>query len=325
MNTKLKKQINTHKIIISFLISFIILYYVFSKISLTTIIENAKELNTTYFFIALVLFYLAFPIRAIRWKIMLENTKIKTNYKGLTEIIFLSWFVNSIIPAKLGDFYRAHALKKKEGFKRTHILGTIFTERAIDILFLFIISGLVSATFISEKIINGINIIYFGIVGILLFLTALMILKYKKNMILYFIPNSLKPHAIDFFKSINQTLNLKTTPNIFLMTTIIWLFESICLYFVLLSLDIILPINIVIAIALAGILLTAIPITPAGLGAVEAGMLGLFVAVGVSQPMAITAIFFYRIITYWSLVIFGAINYLVNLLFFRRTKQYNII
>ena len=325
MNTKLKKQINTHKIIVSFLISFIILYYIFSKISLTTIIENAKNINTTYFFIALILFYVTFPIRALRWKIMLENTKIKTKYKGLTEIIFLSWFVNSILPAKLGDFYRAHALKKRDGHKRTHLLGTIFAERAIDILFLFVISGIVSATFISEKIINGRNIIYFGIVGGLLFLTMFMILKYKKKLVLRFIPKQLKPHAISFFKSINQTLNFKTAPHIFLMTTSIWLFESICLYFVILSLDIIIPINIVIAIALVGILLTAIPLTPAGLGAVEAGMLGLFVAIGVTQPMAITAIFFYRIITYWSLVIFGAIDYLVNLIFFRRTKQYNII
>ncbi|NOR85199.1 flippase-like domain-containing protein [archaeon] len=325
MNVKLKKQINTHKIILSFFISFMILYYVFSKISLTTIIENAKSLNITYFIISIILFYLAFPIRALRWKIMLENTKIKTKYDGLTEIIFLSWFVNSIIPAKFGDFYRAHALKKKEGFKRTHILGTIFAERAIDILFLFLLSGVLSATFISNKIINGINIIYFGIFGSLLFLIVLIIIKYKKKRILFFVPKQLKTHAHDFFKSLNQTLNLKTAPNIFLMTTIIWLFESMCFYFVVLSLNIALPITIIIAIALAGILLTAIPLTPAGLGAVEVGMLGLFIAVGVAQPIAITAIFFYRIITYWSLVIFGAIDYLINLIFFRRTKQYNII
>ena len=124
MKNKLKKQLNSKKIIFSFIISFALLYYIFTKIPLNDIIENISKINRFYFLFALIIFYATFPLRAIRWKIMLNNSSIKTKYQGLTKIIFLSWFANSIIPAKIGDIYRAYMLKKRDNRKISPILGT---------------------------------------------------------------------------------------------------------------------------------------------------------------------------------------------------------
>ena len=325
MNNKLKKQINARKIIVSFFLSFILLYYVFSKIPINAIVQNIAEINAYYFILAVIFFYAAFPLRAIRWKIMLKNSKIKTNYKGLTEIIFLSWFANSIIPAKLGDVYRAYALKKRDKTKISPILGTIFAERALDIVFLLLLLGITGTIFLGDKFIESINIIYIGLLGLFFFTIAIIIIKQKKDHIIHIMPTKIKPYMNDFLKSIERTLNLKTAHKIIFLTTILWLFESVCLYFVILSLNLAIPLMTAITIAIAGIILTAIPFTPAGLGAVEVGLFGLFVMVGVTEPISISIVFFYRLITYWSLVIFGAIDYSINLLFFRRTKQYNII
>jgi len=82
-----------------------------------------------------------------------------------------------------------------------------------------------------------------------------------------------------------------------------------CLHFVVASLGVDVGLLVAATIAIAGVILTAIPITPAGLGAVETGMLGLFVVVGVPETMAVIVVFFYRLISYWSLVVLGAADY----------------
>ena len=59
----------------------------------------------------------------------------------LSEIIFLSWFANCIVPAKLGDAYRAYLLKLNAPVSFTRTFGTVFIERILD-LFTIAIMGL---------------------------------------------------------------------------------------------------------------------------------------------------------------------------------------
>ncbi len=54
-----------------------------------------------------------------------------------TEILFLSWFVNCLVPAKLGDLYRAWLLKGNYGGSASRTVGTVFIERIADIIVIF--------------------------------------------------------------------------------------------------------------------------------------------------------------------------------------------
>ena len=51
-----------------------------------------------------------------------------------TEIIFVSWLVNSVVPAKLGDVYRAWLLKINFPVSLSATFGTIFIERIFDLV-----------------------------------------------------------------------------------------------------------------------------------------------------------------------------------------------
>ncbi len=51
----------------------------------------------------------------------------------------LSWFANCIVPAKLGDAYRAYLLKRERGVSFSATIGTILAERIIDVLVLFLL------------------------------------------------------------------------------------------------------------------------------------------------------------------------------------------
>jgi len=102
-----------------------------------------RSANFIFLLAAFVVYYLSFAIRAARWRILLENVGFtKANgvelpkFWKLTEIIYISWFVNSIVPAKLGDLYRAYLLRQESGVSATRTFGTIMAERLLDLIVL---------------------------------------------------------------------------------------------------------------------------------------------------------------------------------------------
>ena len=100
--------------------------------------------NLGYFLLGFVIYYAAFLLRGLRWQTLLANvgfTRAKNpdmpGLGGLIEIIYLSWFVNCMVPAKLGDAYRSYLLKQNAGVSFSRTIGTILAERMIDLFILF--------------------------------------------------------------------------------------------------------------------------------------------------------------------------------------------
>ena len=65
-------------------------------------------------------------------------------------------------------------------------------------------------------------------------------------------------------------------------------------------------------VALAASLLTTIPLTPAGLGAVETGIVGVLQWVGVERNAAASVAVIDRVIGYWSILVIGVVIYIVS-------------
>jgi len=68
----------------------------------------------------------------------------------------------------------------------------------------------------------------------------------------------------------------------------------------------------VIFIGLVSAMLTALPITPAGLGFVETAKVGMLMFFNVDRNVALSAALIDRVINYWSLLIFGFIVYMTT-------------
>jgi uncharacterized protein (TIRG00374 family) len=68
------------------------------------------------------------------------------------------------------------------------------------------------------------------------------------------------------------------------------------------------PSLVLVAYAIAG-LLGMIPLTPGGLGIVEAGLTGLLVLAEVNSSQAVLATLTYRIASYWAPLVAGPIAY----------------
>jgi len=105
---------------------------------------------------------------------------------------------------------------------------------------------------------------------------------------------------------------VRTTPLLTVYTVIIWAFEVGTLYLVTQAINLNLAIPTVIFVALAASLLTSIPITPAGLGAVELAITGLLILVSVPPDVSVSVALLYRIVSYWSLIAIGGIVFVVS-------------
>src|SRR4051794_29137994 len=134
--------------------------------------------NPALLLAAFVVFYLGFPLRGYRWALLVRGTGFRLGVRDATEIIFLSWLVNCLVPAKLGDLYRAWLLKINSDVSLSRTFGTVFIERILD-LFAISILGL-AAGYWSFR--NGLPTqiqIVFGIGVGVVFLLALGLLTMR--------------------------------------------------------------------------------------------------------------------------------------------------
>ena len=97
------------------------------------------------------------------------------------------------------------------------------------------------------------------------------------------------------------------------MSVAIWISDGVRLLMVSAALGQALPLSTAIFVALMSSMLTTLPITPAGLGVVEAAMIVVLELVGIGTAMATSIALMDRVITYWSLIVFGLILYLVRM------------
>jgi hypothetical protein len=268
---------------------------------------------------AFLIFYAGFPLRGLRWATLLRGTGQHVSTRDSTEIIFLSWLVNCVVPAKLGDVYRAYLLKINSTASLSRTFGTVFIERVLD-LFAIAILGLAAGYWsFRSGLPPAIQIVFgIGVVVVVGLAFALFTMRNFGRQIIVALP---LPHQVlelydRFEEGVFGALVARHLPKLGLLTGVIWMTEALRLFLVVQALgfaDVSLGLSGAVFVALIGSLLTAVPLSPAGLGIVEAGVVGvLHVAYGVPLPEATAIAFLDRVISVFSIIALGSIAYAVS-------------
>jgi uncharacterized protein (TIRG00374 family) len=266
-------------------------------------------------------YYLGFPLRGFRWALLLRGTGFSCPTRDATEIIFLSWLVNCVVPAKLGDVYRAYLLKINSDASLSRTFGTVFIERVLD-LFAIVILGL-AAGFWSFRgglppeiqVVVGIG------VGVMVALAlGLLFLRRVGARLLAALPLPRKQTILELYERFEQgvfgAIGWRALPRLLVLTGLIWASESLRLWLVVQALgfpDVSLGLSGAVFVALIGSLLTAVPLSPAGLGIVEAGIVGVLTLVYHVPLAEATAIALLdRVISVFSVIVLGSIAYVLS-------------
>ncbi len=268
---------------------------------------------------AFAIYYMGFPLRGLRWAMLIRGAGSRLRTRDATEIIFISWLVNCLVPAKLGDIYRAYLLKINSEVSLSRTFGTVFIERILDlfaIVLLALASGFVS---FREGLTNEVRIVFaVGIGVVILLLAGLLTLRNFGRRLITRLP---LPHRVldlydRFEEGVFGAIGLRALPGLVVITGLVWATEGMRLYLVIEALgfrDVHLGVSGAFFVALAGSLLTAVPLTPAGLGIVELGVAGLLTVVyGLPATEAGAIILVDRAISVLSIIVLGAVAYVVS-------------
>ncbi len=299
------------KTIISFIVSFAILYLLIKNIDINGVIAVSKNLDISIYVLAIAVHYSSFYVRGLRWKKLLNTIQIRASTPALTEMVFLSWFANSIVPAKIGDVYRSYLLKRYNSAPMSTSLGTIVVERIFDIAVLMILLSVSGAILFKDKIpvhiLQSLEVGYI-LLGIVIF--GLVFLKVFKNRIVQIIPNKFVMVFENMYSSVYDSFsNVNTFVNVSTLTIVSWFLESGRFFLVTRALGVDLNLPVIIFVVLAASLITAIPLTPAGLGAVEVSIVGILAIMGIDTATGTSIALLDRVISYWSILAVGAVVY----------------
>lgn len=284
-----------------------------------------RSANLLLFVAAFITYYLSFGIRAVRWKLLLENVGYTPEngihlpkFWKIVEIIYISFFANVVVPAKLGDLYRAYLLRQEINVSTTRSFGTVLAERLLDLIVLLLLfipaiiislrQHLPSQLLVSLEVLLAVVIL--GVIG-------LFALRLAREPIARIVPKRFREQ---YYHLQEGTLgSFRRLPILTVLTIGVWLCEAFRFFFVAASLNLIGgPLIHVLAaaifIGLGEALLTVIPTTGGGVGLVEGGMVAM-IALFYQGPNAVNltaaAILLDRIISLFSIMIIGFFVFLI--------------
>jgi uncharacterized protein (TIRG00374 family) len=316
----LSRRLRNPRTIISIVLPLFIIVLVLSQLQnfhldeLPALIANA---NPWLLLLAFAIYYAGFPLRGWRWAILLRGAGSEISVKDSTEIIFISWLVNCLVPAKLGDVYRAFLLKVFNGTSISKAFGTIFIERVFD-LFAIVILGL-AAGYWSFR--NGMSpevqlVLAIGLVVIAMLAIGLFLIRNFGARLVRRLP--LPVRMVEFYDRFEEglfSISARNVPLLAVITVLIWMTEALRLYLVVLAMGFNLNMGLSggLFVALIASLLTAIPFTPAGLGAVEGAIVFIMTTLyGATTTQAVAITLVDRAISVLSVILFGGIAWVLS-------------
>jgi glycosyltransferase 2 family protein len=277
--------------------------------------SRIRHANVGLYLAALIVYQASFLVRSWRWKLLLRNAGEDRPTLPLVPILVVSFFVNCVVPAKMGDVYRAYLARLRQRVPVSRALGTIIAERLLDLVVLMgllLIAGAIvfhdrAPAVLIPYLVAGVAVCAAGIGAILVMRAG------RGQRLLRLLPEAVF-HRYESFR-MGTVESFRHMEVLIPLTALVWGMESARLALVVFALGdggSLGPAQLLL-IALVAALLTTVPFLPGGLGLVEAGMVGVLVSVGgLGRNAALSIALLDRSISYGSVVAVGAVVFAVT-------------
>ena len=133
-----------------------LLYFAFRGIKLDEVVAHMRGTNVGLMILAAVLATGTFPLRAIRWRPILDPVAPKLPYGKLWRATAIGMMINNVVPARVGEVARAFALSRSAPqVPFTASLASLVVDRLLDAILIF---GLMFAAMLSPAFPQGAQI-----------------------------------------------------------------------------------------------------------------------------------------------------------------------
>ncbi len=210
------------------------------------------------------------------------------SYISCLEATMVAFVLNYIAPAKLGDLSKIYYLHKKEGCDPYHSTSLFFIERFFDVL---VLGGMIllTALFILPSTTSLVTAIILLLLVALFFYT-LFNRRFATRLLLLIPFDKLRRMTYKVLVQIRSNLSPKRIFATFVITLFIWISYYINnIVFFLTATDFDLTVTQIIIASTIAFAVSAIPITPGGIGTFQAAFILSLGWYGVSKEQALAA------------------------------------
>jgi uncharacterized protein (TIRG00374 family) len=267
------------KVLLGIGFSTLFLYLAFRSINLRELARAFKGADYGPVIPAMLLVSASVLLRAIRWRYLLLPIK-SIGIPSLFYATGIGSMVNVVVPARLGELVRAHAIGKKEEISRSASFATIVVERILDgfaLLFLLAIVALFGAGYFQGWLVRA---GYMAIIGYLLALVMLVLLKTHTRFAMRFAEIALRPLPPAVRTKILTVLNsfveglkiFRSTKNMvaaIILSPVVWLPSVVVIHLLLASAGIHLSVLVSALLLVALCIGVALPSAPGFIGNVQ--------------------------------------------------------
>jgi len=299
------------------------LYFAFRGIELQRVLENVRDSNVALLALSALAATCIFPLRARRWKPILEPIKRHIPFSRLWSATAIGMMINNVVPARAGEFARAFALTRSTPEVP---FPAAFASLAVDRLFdAVVVFGLMFGAMLDPAFPSGVEfggrpIAQYAAIGIGFILVVLVamyglilfpgrVLSLYELVVRRLVPR-LEARGRDALLGLANGLSVLKTPRHFaavLWWTILhWLTNAFAFWLAFRAVGITAPFSA--ALFLQGIIAVgvAVPQAPGFFGAFEGfGKVGLGVY-GVPADQAVTWAIGFHFLSYVPITLIGA-------------------
>lgn len=296
-------------ILLRFIISASLIIFVFSRIDIKEFLNCVKEANILLLLFSLSLHFVGALLGSSRWNVLLKSYGIDVPHRELYRLYMIGSFFNTFLPTSVGgDAVRMFKVSSLTD-KRAQAVTSVFIERFIGMLILYVISFFSYAFYFKFK--EGRELL----IAILILLSTsfgfvIFILSPISEKILKIIPSSFLKEKLDkvYYSLKYPVKEPYSLLIVFLYTTLLQI--NVVIYFFIISLSINIKLSIIYFFILIPVILTVtmLPITLGGIGLREGGFVFLFSRFGGVLPEKALTL---SILGYFISVIFAIFGGLV--------------
>ncbi|MBN2662782.1 MAG: flippase-like domain-containing protein [Bacteroidales bacterium] len=245
-----KKILNILKVIGFIFIGAVLFWLVYKNQDFETIKQAVLKAKFEWLLLSMVLGLLSHYSRAARWKLLLKPLGYDVRKKTLFFSVMIMYLTNHAIP-RSGEIVRCGVVNRYEKVPFSTLLGTVFTERVIDVIVLFILTVIVAATqfhvlidFLNnnqaaqenlDKISNSLGIILAAFVIFVSMLILMFVFRKKiKQLGIY---KKFQKLIEDFLEGLKSVLKLEKKWLFIAHTIFIWGMYFVMIYVVFFAFD----------------------------------------------------------------------------------------
>jgi len=294
------KRGNIIKVTVGILLSVLFLFLAFRKIEFTQMKSAFSDVNYWWLLPAILLTLVSHWIRSIRMQYFLSNLK-KVRVSTLFSATMIGYMGNTVLPAHLGEIFRANVVGNREKISTSSVLATIVIERVVDMfsLLLIMVGALIFYPF-PDLVKTGGYLMLIGTVGLALFLVLLKLQTEKTMSFLRFfiriLPKNLSERIegtiVAFIDGINGLKRKRDYLYILIHTILIWGLYWATLHFVFFAFNLIEIYNMNTVSSVVVLVITAvsvvIPTSPGYVGAYHFFCQFSLALFGVPRPVGLS-------------------------------------